>query len=117
MKKLLVVVFALSLGLATTVNAKMLPTVALKVPTNVMEAITDQLEYPKELTENFTEGYVAMKISMDENSNLQIVDLSATNPDLGVYVKEELTSLKIDKPGMKVGQVYFLKVKFDLVNK
>lgn len=117
MKRLVVFVFALSLGLASTVSAKMLPTVALKVPNQLKEVITKQLDYPSELSSTFTEGYVAMKICVDENSALKIVDLSATNPALGVYVKNELSSLKIDNPGCKANQVYFLKVKFDLVNK
>ena len=116
MKKLVVLLVAVSLGLVSTVSAKMLPTVALKVPSQVKEVIVNELEYPVEMSESFTEGYVAMKISVDKESNLRIVDMSATNQELGTYVKKELSSLKIDKPGVKTDQVYYLKVKFDLTN-
>lgn len=115
MKKLIALVVILALGLGATVEAKKLPTVAAKLPVNLKQSISDVLEYPEQAIANNLEGDVWMKVCVSDESKVKIIDLSATNPELGEYVKEELSSLYVDNPGCKAGQVFYLKVKFSLL--
>ncbi|MBI9067516.1 MAG: hypothetical protein JEZ09_09515 [Salinivirgaceae bacterium] len=50
------------------------------------EAISNQLDYPENITSQFLESEVCMKLYVSENSEINIGDLSATNQELGVYV-------------------------------
>jgi len=115
MKKVIGIIVVLIFGLTTLVGAKKLPTVAAKLPVNLKEAIIDDLNYPKAAKLNNLEGDVWMKICVTEESKVKVIDLSSTNPDLGEYVKKELSSLYVENPGCNTGQVYYLKVKFDLL--
>lgn len=112
-----VLIVALIFGLTTIASAKKLPTVAEKLPANLKEMITDNLDYPKDAKAQLLEGDVWMKICVSDESTLNVVDISSTNPNLGEYVKKELSSLYVENPGCKSGHVYYLKVKFDLTNK
>jgi len=116
MKKLVVLVVVLTLGLTTAVSAKKLPVEAAKLPADFKQAIADHLTYPKFAKNNMLEGEVWLKVTLDENSTVKIVELSATNPDLGEYVQNELADLTIEKSSFKAGNIYFLKVKFDMTN-
>ncbi|MBI9069292.1 MAG: hypothetical protein JEZ09_18490 [Salinivirgaceae bacterium] len=116
MKKLVVLMVAITLGLTTAVSAKMLPTTAAKLPADFKQEISKHLDYPKDAQDNYVEGEVWMKITLDENSKVRIVDLSATSPILGTYVKEELSELTIKNTSFPIGNVYFMKVKFELIN-
>ncbi|MDA3892830.1 MAG: hypothetical protein PF517_14305 [Salinivirgaceae bacterium] len=117
MKKIVVVLVALVFALTTTVEAKKLPAVAAKLPVQLKGVITENLSYPSGALNQYLEGDVWMKICVTDESKIKVIDLSSTNPELGVYVKKELSSLYVDNPGCKAGQVYYLKVKFDLTNK
>ncbi len=117
MKKVVVLLVAIALGLTTAVSSKELPTVAAKLPANLKDVITKNLYYPQDAKLNLLEGDVWMKVCVTDESKVKVIDLSSTNPELGVYVKKELSSLYIDDSGCKAGQVYYLKVKFDLIMK
>ncbi len=114
MRKVVVLMVAITLGLTTAVSAKKLPTVAAKLPADFKQEITKQLDYPKSAIANMVEGEVWMKITLDENSVVKIVDLSATNQELGDYVRKELSEVTIINTSFPTGNVYFMKVKFDL---
>jgi len=116
MKKLVVLLVAITLGLTTTVSAKKLPIEAAKLPADFKQAIADHLTYPKFAKNSMIEGEVWIEVTLDENSTVRIVDLSATNPELGTYVREELSDLTIENSTFKAGNIYFMKVKFDLTN-
>jgi len=116
MKKLTVLMVVIALGLTTAVSAKKLPAVAAKLPSDFKQEIAKHLDYPKSAVNDRIEGEVWMKITLNENSIVRIVDLSATNPELGEYVKSELTNLKIENTSFQAGNVYFMKVKFDLLD-
>ncbi|MDA3892941.1 MAG: hypothetical protein PF517_14870 [Salinivirgaceae bacterium] len=116
MKKAIVLLVAVTLGLTTAVSAKKLPAAAASLPADFKQEITKHIDYPNFAKENFVEGEVWMKVTLDENSTVKIVDLSSTNPELGEHVKKELSDLTLENTSMKVGSIYFMKVKFDLVN-
>lgn len=116
MRKVVVLLVAVTLGLTTAVSAKKLPTVAAKLPADFKAEVAKQIEYPDFAKDNNIEGEVWMKVTLDENSVVRIVDLSATNQDLGKHVRKELANKKIEDTSFKSGDVYFMKVKFDLVN-
>jgi hypothetical protein len=99
---------------ANITNAKTLPVPAQKLPAELKDQIIKNLNYPIDAKSESIEGEVWMKISIDENSKIKIVDLSATNPQLGEYVKTELSFLYVENPGCSPDQVYYLKVRFDL---
>ncbi len=117
MKKLGIILVALLIMSVANVEAKKLPTVAAKLPSHLKEVITDQLNYPEFAEDNYVEGEVWMKVCVTDASVIKVVDISSTNPELGSYVKSELSSLYVEKPGCKAGQVFYLKVKFDLLYK
>jgi hypothetical protein len=114
MKNLSILSIALLLLCATSTNAKTLPVPAQKLPKELKEQIVKQLDYPRQAKAELIEGDVWLKVSVDENSKVKIVDLSATDPQLGEYVKKELSSLQVENPGCSPDQVYYLKVKFHL---
>jgi len=116
MKKILLILVAFTFFCCANIYAKKLPTVAAKLPTELKEVITEQLQYPDFAEDNYIEGVVWMRICVTEASVVKIVDISASNQELGAYVKKELSSLYIEKPGCKKGQVFYLKVKFDLLD-
>ncbi len=108
---------AIALGLTTAVSAKNLPAAAAKLPADFKQELAQHIDYPDFAEDNMIEGEVWMKVTLDESSKVRIVDLSATNPGLGEHVKNELTDLTIENTSFKAGNVYFMKVKFDLLSK
>ncbi|HAM99342.1 MAG TPA: hypothetical protein DCQ26_12110 [Marinilabiliales bacterium] len=116
MKTLVTLVAILGLGFATALNAKKLPSVAAKLPVSLKETIAENLDYPSKAEMNMIEGDVWLKICVNEESLLKIVEISATDPLLGEFVKKELSSLYVENPGCKAGQIYYLKIKFDITS-
>lgn len=90
--------------------------VASKVPSGLKNAVTKQLVYPKHAQYKNLEGQVYMRLTVDINNNVKIVELNATNAYLGKYVTKQLASTSVENPGCKPGQVYMMKINFDLVN-
>ena len=115
MKKLFLVMAGVSILAAATVNAKSLPSVAAKLPANLKEEITRNLDYPSFAAKNQVEGEAWMKVCVTEESKVRIVDLSATNQELGVFVRKQISNLQVETPGCKAGEVFYLKVTFDLL--
>lgn len=115
MKKVFILLVAVSLGLTTTLSAKKAPAVAAKLPADFKQEVAKHIDYPSFAKNNMVEGVVTMRVTLDENSMVKIVDLSSTNPELGNYVREELTDLSIENTSFKAGNVYYMKVRFDLI--
>jgi len=115
MKKLIVLLVAVTLGLSTAVSAKELRFVNQKMPVEFKKAISKHLHYPACVKNNMVEGEVWLQVTIDEKCNVQIVDLSATCPELGAYVAEELSKLCVKNSQIEEGDVYMLKIKFDLL--
>lgn len=90
--------------------------VATKVPTGLKNAVTNELFYPKDAQDKNLEGQVYLRLCIDENSYVKIVSMNATTPYLGEYVKKQLASTYVKKPGCEPGQVYLMKVNFDLLS-
>lgn len=117
MKKVVLLLVGVVVLSISGLNAKNLPAVAAKLPADLKEVITQQIDYPNFADENQIEGEVWMKVTVNEDSKLRIVDLSATQPQLGKHVENELANLTIKNSGVTAGQVYFLKVAFEIDNK
>ena len=115
MKKLLLVLAGTMLVGMSVVNAKKLPTVAEKLPSDVKMEIVKQLDYPNFAEDMALEGDVWIKVGLTNNSEVKIIDLSATNRELGEYVREKLNNLSVDSKNFSVTDTYYLKVKFDIV--
>ena len=90
--------------------------VATKVPTGLKDAVTNQLLYPQLAKNQNIEGQVYMRLTVDENYKVKIVAMNATTPLLGKYVTKQLASTYAKNPGCKPGQVYMMKINFDLLN-
>ena len=114
MRKISILSIVLLLLCVTFTSAKTLPVPAQKLPKELKEQIVKQLDYPKQARNELIEGDVWIKVCVDENSKVKIIDLSATDPQLGEYVKKELSSLHVENPGCSPGQEYYLKVRFHL---
>ena len=115
MKKVIVLMVAISLGLTTAVSAKKLPSAAEKLPKEFKQEIINNIDYPEFAIDKMIEGEVWMKVTLDESSKVKIVDISSTNPELGKYVVTELNDLTIKSKSLQQGNIYFMKVKFDLM--
>lgn len=89
--------------------------VATPVPLGLKQAVIDKLAYPKHAQRRNLEGQVYMRLCMCTDNTVKVIGLSATNQYLGDYVKKELSNMYVEKPGCKSGQVYLLKVNFDLL--
>lgn len=116
MKKLVFLITGLLIASATTLSAKKLPTVAAKLPANFKQEIIKKIDYPDFARHNMIEGEVWMKVTVDENQQVKLVDVSSTNAELGEHVKKQLANAKVENAKLN-GQVYYLKVKFDLIKK
>lgn len=116
MKNLALLIVALVFGVATVSAINPPAANAALLPADFKAEISKHIDYPDNAKETGIEGEVWMKVTLDENSTLQIVDLSATNPELGAHVKSELKNVSIKNTSFIAGNVYFMKVKFDLLN-
>lgn len=116
MKKSVLMMALMLIVSVLTVQAKKVPAVAEKLPVQLKEAIVGELEYPDFAVSNYIEGDVWLKLCMAD-SKVRVVEINASNPELGDYVKKTLSSIYIDNHGCKEGHAYYLKVKFDLLDK
>lgn len=117
MKKTVVLLLALTLGVTTAISAKHLPAAAAKLPADFKQEVTKHIDYPTFAQENMIEGEVWMKVTLDEASKVKIIDLSSTHKELGEHVQNELANVTITNTSFQNGNVYFMKVKFDLFMK
>ncbi len=115
MKKAVFMIIGIVAISLSTVSARSLPAVAAKLPSDLKEAITQEIDYPNFAEENMIEGEVWMRVTVTNDDKVKIVDLSATQPELGEYVEQELSDLYVGNSGVQSGQVYFLKLEFDLI--
>lgn len=106
--KTVILLFAATIGLVTMANANTLPT-------SFKEEITKNIDYPSFAQENMVEGEVWMKVTLNENSKVEIVDISSTNPELKEFVLAELNDVTIENTSIKAEDIYFMKVKFELI--
>lgn len=86
--------------------------VATKVPQGLKDAVLKQLSMRAHHL--YKEGQVYLRLTVDENCNIHIVEMNATSPSLGDYVKKQLASTYVKNPGCKAGQVYIMKVDFNI---
>lgn len=116
MKKILFVMLAVTLGLTNSLSAKSSPSAAAKLPADFKQEVTKHISYPDFARNNMAESVVTMEITLDKNSNIKIIDLNATSPELGNYVREELKDLTIKNTSFKEGNVYYMKIRFNLIS-
>lgn len=98
-------------------SAKNPPVVAAKLNIDLKHEISSKIYYPLFAEDQQIEGEVWLKLCVDNEFKIRIIDLSATDPALGRYVRESLTDLFIKNPNCSTGEEYYLKVKFDLLSK
>ncbi|MGE4289808.1 MAG: hypothetical protein AB7E36_14075 [Salinivirgaceae bacterium] len=116
MKKLVLLMAGLMILATSSVSAKRLPTAAAKLPEAFKHKIEKSIDYPKEAVENGLEGDVWLKVCVNEESRVKIIDLSATSPELGEHVKKELGSLYVNNPGCMAGETFYVKIRFTVTN-
>lgn len=116
MKKLVLLMAGLMILAVSSVSAKRLPSAAAKLPASFKHKIEKAIDYPKYAAEEALEGDVWLKVCVNEESRVKIIDLSATNPILGEHVKKELSSLYVNNPGCMAGESFYLKIKFTVTN-
>lgn len=117
MKKLVVIVSAIVLGVSSLMANVNPSASATLLPEDFKQEIVKHIDYPEAARKANVEGEVWMKVTLDENSKVRIVDLSATAPELGDHVKTQLADVAIENTGLFAGNVYLMKVKFDLTDK
>lgn len=115
MKKIALIVTGLLFVGSFMLNAKTSPTVANQLPLTIKEAINSKIDYPKSSKNDGIEGEVWLKFALSQESKLEIIELSATHPKLGNYVKSELKDFYINEGFKFQNSEYYLKVTFDLI--
>lgn len=116
MKKALIILVVLALGLPTISMATNPPPVAAKLPVDFKQEIAKHIDYPSFARDNAIEGVVTMRLTLDDSLMVKIVELDASNPELGKYVKQELSDLTIRNTSFQPGNIYYMKVRFNLVS-
>jgi hypothetical protein len=109
MNKAIVLLAIVTLGLASVLSAK---TVSEEIKTEVNK----HMVYPTIAQEQMIEGEVWIKVAMDENKTVRIVEISSTNAALREIVKKQVAHISIENTGLKEGDVYIMKYKYDLLN-
>lgn len=107
MKKV-ILLFAVTLSFVAFVNASTLPN-------DVKQEILNRIEYPSFAQENMIEGEVWMKVSLKDNDQVQIIEISSTNPELKKYVQKELSKMTLKNTSIDAQDTYLMKVKFELI--
>lgn len=113
MNKLVIVLVAI-FGVVFSVNAKDISGKATQLPVDFKQEIVKHINYPEAASKASVEGEVWMKVTLDENSKVDIIDLSATHPELGNHVKNELANKTINNTSFIKGNIYYMVVKFNL---
>ncbi len=90
--------------------------IATEVPKGIKNAIQKKLFYTEFAQNKNIEGQVYLRLTVDENNMLHIIDMNATTPYLGKQVTKQLAYTKVKKPGCKAGQVYIMRINFDILN-
>lgn len=112
----MLLIMVLTLGLTTVLSAKKNPVMhAKKLPVDFKKEIIKHIHYPAFAEEDKMEGEVWMKVTLDDQQKVKIVDLSATNQAMGKHVRAELNDVKIENTSFVSGNIYFMKVKFDIL--
>jgi hypothetical protein len=112
MKNLILVAVALVLGVST-LSAKTNSDVLVE---DFKSEVSKHIAYPEFAIETMTEGEVWMKITLDEKSEIKIVEISSTNADLKAHVESQLEDITLENTNFEIGKEYMMKVTFDLLN-
>lgn len=115
MKVVFIILVALTFGLATTTLAGE-PPAAAKLPTDFKAEISKHINYPSFAQKDLIEGVVTMRLTLDDSSHVKIVELDATNLGLGNHVRNELAGLEIKNTSFEPGNIYYMKVRFNLIS-
>jgi len=116
MKQILIILVGLSLGFTTTIFATNPPPVAAKLPSDFKQEIAKHINFPSFARSNLIEGVVTMRLTLDDSSMVRIIELDSSNPELGEYVRTELSDLTIKNTSFQPGNIYYMKVRFNLVS-
>lgn len=114
--KRIFITLAIFLGLYSLALATNPPATEAKLPSDFKSEISKHITYPNDLRKSSVEGVVTMRITLTENSNVKIVELSSTNPDLGDHVKKQLSDLCIKNTSLQSGNIYYMRVRFNLIS-
>ncbi len=114
MKRVVILIGAMVLFFVANVQAKGTK-VATKLPSNLKHELAKEIDYPKDAKDAEIEGVVYLKLFVTEDLGVKIVEMNATHPDLGAYVREELADAKIKNNDAPIGQVYLLKIDFSIL--
>ncbi len=86
--------------------------IAAKVPSGLKNAVLLQLT--ENAKDHQLEGQVYMRLCVDNKNNVKIIGMNATSPSLKKYVEHQLSSTNVPHPGCEPGQVYMMKVNFNI---
>lgn len=78
------------------------------------QEIAKGIEYPKFAKDNLLEGTVWLQVSVNEESKIEVVYWSATNVELGQYVKKQLKDITVSNASIEKGKMHNMKFKFEL---
>lgn len=116
MKKIIFLIAGMAILAVSSIQAENAPSKASSLPAPLKRKIVKSIDYSGFTEQHKIEGDVLLKFALSDESTLEIIDLSATNQELGNFVKKELASMKIKNSALKSNQTYYLKIKFDLLS-
>ena len=86
--------------------------IATPVPEGLKKAVNAKLN--KGAQKCKTSGEVYMRLCVDQNNDVKIIEMNASKPCLFKYVSNQLSATHVKKPGCLPGQVYMMKVRFEI---
>lgn len=81
----------------------------------ISEIITSEIAFPDALAKEITEGFVAVSISFDDNDQLVIEGINASNKSLQTYVSQQLKKIIIINASKTIDRI--IDFKFNFYNK
>lgn len=86
--------------------------VATSVPKGLKSAVLSELSNGRKNC--LSEGEVYLRLCVNQENYVKIVEMNATKPCLKKYVNQQLSSTYVKNPGCLPGQVYMMKVNFNI---
>ncbi len=109
MNKAILLLAIVTLGLSSVLSAK-------TISENVKTEISKHMVYPTLAQEQMIEGEVWIKVAMNENQEVTVVEISSTNPELKALVQAQVENISIENTDIQMNEVVIMKFKYDLLN-
>ena len=92
---------------------------SMKPKSEVVKYISKFVKYPRHLQDSKRTGSVYVSFKVDQQGNLLVDKINASDSELQAYIANELAKIKIDTSKVKIDdydQSYIVRLKFEVVD-